>query len=210
MDPLSWHLPSVTGQSVAVKRAGLLAGEDGQATRRSRGCLAAALLAAVVLAGVGAGGVVWLKRHFDPPPVRVVTEPQALRPWPRPLDPVAERAIVGSPRTSVETSPPIERLYILLQGHGLDAEQVAELASAHLSSLGWRMEPQLREWFVFRGDHPESSDGSVYVGPLRDYIDDSRWTTGDGEAADVLLRLARGHRGDQVVVQIFAGYGDRD
>jgi hypothetical protein len=127
------------------------------------------------------------------------------------LDPVAERAIVGSPRMSIETCPPIERLYIVLQGQGLEATQVAALASAHLASLGWRMEPRSDgAWFDFRGVYPGSGDGSVYVGPLRDYMGDSRWTADDRGAPDQLLQLAQDHRDNLAVVQIFASNdGDR-
>jgi hypothetical protein len=152
----------------------------------------------------GVGGLVWLKRHLDPPPVRVETEPQALSPCPQPLDPVAEQAIVGSPSVSIETCPARERLYIVLR---------AELASAHLASLGWQMEPEHTDirWFDFRGAHPDSGDGSVYVGSLRDYIDDdSGWRRDDRGAADQLRQLARDHRDNLAMVQIFASDDDGD
>jgi hypothetical protein len=194
-----------------VKRVGPLV-QDRPANRRAPGCLAGALLAAMVLAA-GVGGLVWLKRHLDPPPVRVETEAQALSPWPQPLDPIAEQAIVGSPSVSIETCPARERLYIVLQGSGLEAEQIAELASAHLASLGWQMEPEHTDirWFDFRGAHPDSGDGSVYVGSLRDYIgDESGWRRDDRGAADQLRQLARDHHDNLAMVQIFASDDDGD
>lgn len=186
-------------------------------SRRALGGLAGVLLVAMVLVGVlvgGSVGLVWLKRHLDPAPIRVETEPQTLRPWPPPLDLVVERAIVGSPMMSIETCPPIERLYILLRAQGLEAEQVAELASAHLSSLGWRMVPhtnvRVGAWIDFQGVKPDSSDGSVYVGPLVDYVGDSSWTADDRGGADLLLRLAPERHDNLAVVQIFAGDDDGD
>lgn len=105
---------------------------------------------------------------------------------------------------SIETCPPIERLYVVLQGEGLEAEQVADLASTHLASLGWRMDVRNGEWFDSSGLHPDSGDGSAYIGPLRDYMRDSRWMTDDRGTADLFQQLARDHRDDLAIVQIFA------